>query len=35
MGLGPYVAHQLFNPQIPLSMEMGIEAAAGYQIAPG
>ena len=32
--LGPYVAHRLFNPQMPLSMEMGIEAAAGYQIAP-
>ena len=34
-GIGPYIAHRLFNPDLPLSMEAGIEAAAGYQIAPG
>ena len=34
-GLGPYLEHRLFNPELPLSLETGIEAAAGYLIAPG
>ena len=34
-GVGPYVAHRLFNPDLPLSMETGIEVQAGYQIANG
>ena len=34
-GFGPYLAHRLFNPDLPLSMETGIEVAAGYQLAPG
>jgi len=33
-GFGPYFAHRLFNPDLPLSMETGIEMAAGYQLAP-
>ena len=34
-GIGPYVAHRLFNPDLPLSVEMGIEVEAGYQITHG
>ncbi len=34
-GVGPYVAHRLFNPDLPLSMELGIEAEGGFQIANG
>ena len=34
-GVGPYIAHRLFNPNLPLSMETGIEVEAGYQIANG
>ena len=34
-GLGPYLAHRLFNPFLPLSMETGIELEAGYQITNG
>ena len=34
-GLGPYVTHRLFNPDLPLSMEIGVEVEAGYQIAHG
>ena len=34
-GIGPYIAHRLFNPDLPLSMETGIEVEAGYQIANG
>jgi len=34
-GVGPYIAHRLFNPDLPLSMETGIEVTAGYQIANG
>lgn len=33
--VGPYVAHRLFNPQMPLSMETGVELAGGYQLATG
>ena len=32
-GLGPYITHRLFNPDLPLSLETGIEAEAGYQIS--
>ena len=31
-GIGPYFAHRLFNPDLPLSMELGVELEAGYQI---
>lgn len=34
-GIGPYVTHRLFNPDLPLSAETGIEVAAGYQLARG
>ena len=34
-GIGPYIAHRLFNPDLPLSMETGVEVKAGYQIANG
>lgn len=34
-GIGPYIAHRLFNPDLPLSMETGVEIAAGYKIANG
>ena len=34
-GIGPYFAHRLFNPDLPLSMEMGIELKGGYQITQG
>ena len=27
-GLGPYIAHRLFNPDLPLSMETGVEIEA-------
>ena len=33
--LGPYFAHRLFNPNLPLSMETGIEAVGGYRLAKG
>ena len=33
-GLGPYITHRLFNPDLPLSLETGIEAEAAYQISP-
>ena len=34
-GFGPYIAHRLFNPDLPLSMEVGAEIKASYQIIPG
>ena len=34
-GVGPYVTHRLFNPDLPLSMETGVEIEAGYRIANG
>lgn len=34
-GLGPYLAHRLFNPDLPLSMETGVEFEAGYRLATG
>ena len=34
-GIGPYIAHRLFNPDLPLSMETGIEVAASFRLAPG
>ena len=34
-GVGPYVAHRLFNPDLPLSMETGIEVASSFQLTPG
>ena len=34
-GIGPYFTHRLFNPDLPLSLETGIELDAAYQIIPG
>lgn len=34
-GVGPYIAHRLFNPDLPLSVETGVEVVAGYQLKPG
>ena len=34
-GLGPYTEHRLFNPDLPLSVETGIEVEVGYQITDG
>ena len=34
-GLGPYITHRLFNPDLPLSIETGAEVKAGYQITSG
>ena len=31
-GIGPYVTHRLFNPDLPLSMETGIEVAGDYEL---
>ena len=33
-GLGPYVTHRLFNPDLPLSAELGAELSAKYQFTP-
>ena len=34
-GIGPYLSHRLFNPDLPLSMETGIEVVGEYEIRPG
>ena len=34
-GIGPYIEHRLFNPDLPLSVETGVEIAGGYDLAPG
>lgn len=34
-GVGPYIAHRLFNPDLPLSMEVGVTVEAGYELATG
>ena len=34
-GIGPYFTHRLFNPDLPLSWETGIEIDAGYKITAG
>ena len=34
-GVGPYFSHRLFNPDLPLSMETGIEIQAGFQLLRG
>ena len=34
-GIGPYITQRLFNPDLPLSMETGIEVKAGYLIENG
>lgn len=34
-GVGPYFAHRLFNPDLPLSMEVGLEIQSGYQLSQG
>ena len=31
-GLGPYITHRLFNPDLPLSAELGLELSAKYRI---
>lgn len=33
-GLGPYITHRLFNPDLPLSAELGAELSAKYQFTP-
>ena len=33
-GLGPYITHRLFNPDLPLSAELGLELSAKYRITP-
>ena len=33
-GLGPYITHRLFNPDLPLSVELGAELSAKYQVTP-
>ena len=35
MGLGPYITERLFNPDLPISLETGIEVTAGYQLISG
>ena len=30
-GVGPYIEHRLFNPDLPLSMETGLEVGGGYK----
>ena len=32
-GVGPYITHRLFNPDLPLSWETGFEVAAAYQFS--
>ena len=34
-GIGPYFTHRLFNPDLPFSMEAGIEASGSYQLIHG
>ena len=34
-GLGPYFAHRLFNPDLPLSMETGLEFTTNYRFLKG
>ena len=34
-GIGPYITHRHFNPDLPLSMETGIELQTGYQFGYG
>ena len=33
-GIGPYIEHRLFNPDLPLSVETGLEIEGGYQFTP-
>ena len=32
--LGPYITHRLFNPDLPLSAELGAELSAKYEFTP-
>ena len=34
-GVGPYFSHRLFNPDLPLSMEFGIEIEGTYKLTRG
>ena len=34
-GIGPYITHRLFNPDLPLSLETGVEIQTGYQLGYG
>lgn len=34
-GVGPYLAHRLFNPNLPLSIETGLEFTSYYRLARG
>jgi len=33
-GLSPYITHRLFNPDLPLSVELGAELSAKYKVTP-
>jgi len=33
-GVGPYVSHRMFNPDLPLSLELGAEGIAQYNFNP-
>ena len=33
-GLGPYATHRLFNPDLPLSAELGLELSVKYRVTP-
>lgn len=34
-GVGPYITHRLFNPDMPLSMEAGVELVGRYKLSSG
>lgn len=34
-GIGPYIEHRLFNPDLPLSVETGLELEGAYRLAKG
>ena len=34
-GVGPYFEHRLFNPDLPVSLETGLELGVGYQLLNG
>ena len=34
-GIGPYFTHRLFNPDMPLSAETGLELIGAFNFSPG
>ncbi|MDA9666179.1 YjbH domain-containing protein [bacterium] len=34
-GVGPYLEHRFFNPELPLSMELGLQVEGAYHFTPG